>query len=253
MRATAGHGPRKVVILGGWFGVAGHWAPFLEAVDEERFECLVFDYRGYGDRRDEAGEFSFVGTAGDVWRAVDALGWSRVTLIGHSMGGMAMQRVALAHPGRVEAMVGIAPVSAAGSGLDETRRAMFASAVNDRARRQALIQFSLGNRTDPAWAARLARDGWSENHPEAMAAYLSQWTGSGFEHEVQRLQTPTLVLVGAHDPGISLAAAQTTWAVHHPHAVIEEVPGTAHYPMQEAPAAVATRVQKFLACIPSPT
>jgi len=163
------------------------------------------------------------------------------------MGGMAMQRVALAAPSRVERLVGLAPVSAAGSGFDGPRLAMFERAVHDIEARQRIVHFSTGQRLAAAWSAAIARDSWRNNKAAAMAAYLPQWTAQGFADEARTLSLPVLVLVGEQDPSINAASAERSWAVHHPQAVIEVVANAGHYPMQEVPIPVATRLQQWLA------
>jgi pimeloyl-ACP methyl ester carboxylesterase len=243
-----GRGPHKAVLMNGWFGCTPHWRGFLEAVDPEAFELALFDYRGYGTRRDEAGECSFEAAAQDVLVLADTLGWPRFSLVGHSMGGVAMQRAALAARGRVDKLVGLAPVSAATSGFDAARLAMFEGALGSLQARQRIVDFSTGKRLAAAWTAHVARDSWEANAPRAMAAYLPQWALAehGFADAARTLQRPVLVMVGEHDPSITRAAAEATWGAHHPQAVIETVANAGHYPMQEAPVAVATRVQQFL-------
>jgi pimeloyl-ACP methyl ester carboxylesterase len=240
-----GRGPAKVVILGGWLGVASHWAGFLEAVDPSVFEVAVFDYRGYGSRRHVPGEHTFREAAGDVLELADALGWREFSLVGHSMGGMAMQRVALAAPQRVLRLAGIAPVSAAGSPMDDARRQLFEAAATQLEARRRVIDASTGQRLAAAWCASVAQASWDAHDPAAVAGYLRAWTQQGFADEVSRLTQPVLLLVGQHDPGINMRSVAANWLQHHQRALVEEIAGAGHYPMQEAPAYTATRVQSF--------
>ncbi len=243
--AAYGHGPRKVIVMNGWLGVARHWTPLLEALDPARFQVVVFEYRGYGARRDVGGPHTFEAAAQDVLSLADTLGWDRFSLVGHSMGGMAMQRVALAAQQRVCALVGLAPVSAAGSGMDAARLALFERAVHDDEARAAVLHASTGQRLTPTWSARCAREA-QENAPEAMAAYLRAWTGGGFSDQVAGLRLPVQVIVGEHDPGINAAMAARTWQQHYPQAQVAVMPNTGHYPMLEAPLATAACVQGWL-------
>ncbi len=242
-----GTGPRKAIVMGGWMGCAAHWQEFLGAIDAQAFEVAVFDYRGYGTRRGLAGAWTFHEAAGDVLQLADALGWSRFSLIGHSMGGMAMQRVALAAPARVERLLGIAAVSAAGSGMDASRVALFEQAVADAAIRSRIVDFSTGQRLSKAWCDRIAADSWQSHRPEAVAAYLREWAFDGFADEAGTLRLPVKLLLGEHDPSITTALAERSWRLHHPQVEIETIGNAGHYPMQEAPIAVASSVQRWLA------
>ncbi len=242
---THGKGPTKVIVMNGWLGLSRHWRPMLEALDPQRFECVVFEYRGYGSRRLHEGSFHFQEAASDVLSLADSLGWSTFSLIGHSMGGMAMQRVALQARDRVRSLLGIAPVSAAGSNMDASRRAFFESAVGDVTARQQIFHLSTGQRLTSTWSRRMAIDS-TENDPQAMRAYLAEWSSTGFADRLDGLDLPVSVLVGEFDPGINAVSAEKTWRIHYPHAHIEAIPQTGHYPMQELPASVAARVESWL-------
>jgi pimeloyl-ACP methyl ester carboxylesterase len=61
------------------------WAPVTGRF-AERFQVFAFDLRGHGGS-DWPGEYSFELMRDDVVAALDELGLSRVTLVGHSMGG----------------------------------------------------------------------------------------------------------------------------------------------------------------------
>jgi esterase len=242
-----GDGPRKAVVMNGWLGCARHWQGMLEAIDPRQFQLAVFDYRGYGTRRGEPGRCSFQESAHDVLQLADALGWDRFSLIGHSMGGMAMQRVALATPARIERLLGIAPVSAAGSRMDAQRLALFEQAVGDVAARSRIVDFSTGQRHAKAWCDRVASDSWQEHSAAAVGAYLKEWALDGFAEAARTLSLPVKLLLGAHDPAITSDLVERTWRVHHPEVVVEVVDNAGHYPMQETPIAVATSVQRWLA------
>ncbi len=243
-----GNGPHKAIVMNGWMGSASHWQTMLDAMDLSQVHIAVFEYRGYGTRRDDAGRFTFKEAAEDVIGLADKLRWDKFALIGQSMGGMAIQRVALTAPDRIEGILGLAPVSAAGSGMDATRLAMFEPAANDAAARNKIIQFSTGQRLTQAWSQSIAEDA-SDHLPEAMLGYLREWAVDGFVPEVEALSSrkiPVKVMVGEHDPSINLALAERTWHVHYPYADIEVIGNAAHYPMQEAPLAVAAKVQAWL-------
>jgi len=241
-----GNGPRKAIVMNGWLGCAANWQSMFEAVDPTACELAIFDYRGYGTRRETLGAYTFEEAAQDVLALADQMGWNRFALIGHSMGGMAMQRVALKAPGRVDSLLGLAPVSAAGSRLSGDRLTLFELAVTDEGARQRIVDFSTGGRLSSTWCAAMARAAGSAHLPKAMLAYLRQWGQGDFSEQARSIAIPTRVIVGQYDPSINMASVATTWLMHHPHASIEEVVGVGHYLMQEAPASVGSAVERWL-------
>ncbi|MDB5966635.1 MAG: hypothetical protein JWQ72_3135 [Polaromonas sp.] len=241
-----GQGPHKAVVMNGWLGCAAHWQGMLEAVDPAAGDIAVFDYRGYGTRRGEAGEYTFDEVARDVLELADSLGWERFSLIGQSMGGMAMQRVALAAPGRIISLLGLAPVSAAGSGLAGDRLALFEQALFDEAACQRIVDFSTGKRLSPTWCAGIARAARASHAPQAMRSYLLQWGQGNFAEQASGLRLPVRVMVGQHDPSINLVSVNANWRLHHPQAEVEGIAGVGHYPMQEAPAYTGSAVERWL-------
>jgi esterase len=241
-----GHGPSKVVALNGWFGHAGDWGPMTDALDLDAFTYVLFDYRGYGRSMHLDGEFTFEETAQDVVRLADHLELESFSLVGHSMGGAAMQRVLLAAPGRIERLVAITAVPACSSGMDAQRLAMFENAVTDVEKREFILNFSTGNRLPTTWIKRMASLSWLTSTPQAFAGYLKEWATNDFSALVQGNPVQLQVIVGEHDPTLTTALMERTWLAWYPHATMQTVPNAGHYPMHETPLALAAAVEAFL-------
>jgi len=241
-----GHGPRKVLALNGWFGSSADWSAMNEALDPQAFTYVWFDYRGYGASIGRRGTYTFEETAQDVLELADHLGWERFSLIGHSMGGMAMQRVLLAAPARIERMVGITAVPACGSRMDATRLAVFQRAIAELGDREAILNFSTGNRLSPAWIAHLARQSDRHATREAFAGYLGEWASTDFSAQVAHNPVPLKLFIGAHDPTLTHELMTKTWLAWYPSATLETLANTGHYPMYETPIALATALEAFL-------
>ncbi|MCW7538819.1 alpha/beta hydrolase [Aquabacterium sp. A7-Y] len=244
---TLGHGPRKLIALSGWFGSASGWGGLPEALDFDEF-CVAFvDYRGYGRSVDRAGAYTFEEAAGDVLAVADHLGWQRFSLLGHSMGGMAVQRLLAEAPQRIERLAAVAPVPASGARMDAQRLALFERAVGDLETRRRIIEISTGSRLSAAWSARIAQESWTRSRPEAFAGYLREWAaGSGFVERIAGQPLPVKVWVGEYDPTLTPALMQRTWLQWYPHATLEIVANAGHYPTHEAPVRFATELQAFL-------
>jgi pimeloyl-ACP methyl ester carboxylesterase len=241
-----GHGPRKVLVLSGTFGHSGDWNAFAEGLDLDAATWVFFDYRGYGRSLQLSGAFTFAEAAQDMLRLADHLGWQRFSVVGHSMGGVAMQRLLLAAPQRIERMVAVAGVPACSSRMDEQRLAGFGSAADSLAQREFIINFSTGKRLPAAWVARLARQSWANVAAAAFCAYLKEWATVDFSDLVQGNATPLKVLVGAHDPSVTAELMERTWLAWYGAATLETLANAGHYPMHEVPLALAATVQDFL-------
>lgn len=241
-----GHGPHKVMVMGGWFGDAGDWRATFGALDPDAFSLVLFDYRGYGRSRQREGAYTFEESAADVLALADHLGWDRFSLIGHSMGGVAIQRVLLAAPHRIDRMLAISAVPACSSRMDGERLAMFRQAVTDVARREFIINYSTGNRLPKAWVAAMAQRSIEGSDPRAFAGYLAEWASNDFSALVNGNPVPLKVMVGEFDPTIGAALMQATWLAWYPNAQMEVLSNCAHYPMHEIPLALAAAIQTYL-------
>src|SRR6266404_4320583 len=80
-----GDGDHPVLVLNGWLGSAGAWAPLWPCLDRTRFRYFFLDYRGYGARKDVEGAHTIEEAANDVLAAADELGIGRFSVIGHSI------------------------------------------------------------------------------------------------------------------------------------------------------------------------
>ncbi|MDM0032047.1 alpha/beta hydrolase [Variovorax sp. J22P271] len=241
-----GQGGHRVLFLAGWLGTAQDWGAVLQAMDPNAVSACLPDIRGYGARRGESGNFSFSEVAQDVQRILDQLGWDNCTLVGHSMGAMAMQRVLADAGQRVRALVGIAPVPACGSRMDAQRFAAFEAAAHDVAGRQAIVAASTGQRLSANWAREVARASCQRSSEDAVVSYLNEWARKGFEDEIAGSACPVRLFVGQHDPGLTRAAIERTWLRWYSDAIVEELPNSGHYPMFETPVWLGTRLEATL-------
>ncbi|MGO4329329.1 alpha/beta fold hydrolase [Cupriavidus sp. 2TAF22] len=243
---SIGHGPNHVIALHGWFGHARGWGPLVDVLDVERFTYAFIDYRGYGTRQNMLGRFDLQEIATDVLNLGDELGWHRFSLIGHSMGGKAMQGVALLAPTRVQAMVGIAPVPPTPTPFDAPTRALFERAANELEARAAVLNHSTGDRLSRYWVDRMARASTRHADVNAFAAYFRAWADTDLSADIAGTSIPTLLLVGEHDPSLTTDVMAQTYGKAFRDLTIDVIQNAGHYPMDEAPVDLATRIERFL-------
>jgi pimeloyl-ACP methyl ester carboxylesterase len=112
-----GTGPIRVLVLHDWFCDHSSWDAALPYLTPERFTYVFADPRGYGASQTIEGNYTLDEAAEDAVALVDKLGWPRFSLIGHSMSGLIVQRVAQLVPDRIARIVAITPVEPTGMGL----------------------------------------------------------------------------------------------------------------------------------------
>lgn len=106
---------RPVLSAHGWLDNAGSFdalAPMLEG-----FRIVAFDFPGHGhsSHRAPEGVYHFIDTVALFFNIADALGWSKFSILSHSMGACAAALAAGTYPERIERMVlldGFGPESA---------------------------------------------------------------------------------------------------------------------------------------------
>jgi esterase len=251
-----GRGPHKVMVLHGWLTDAASWSALWSGVNRESFTWCFMDARGYGLSRDRRGAYSMEEIAQDALALADSLGWSVFSLVGHSMAGLAIQRVLLAAPHRVRGLVGVAAVPASGGGLVGDRRSVFDQAVETPQARAAVIDFSTGTRRGETWVRNLTQQSFACSQIEAVRGYLDAWADLDFHDEIEGNTTPVGVVIGEHDPSLSPRRMEETWLSWYPHNHLNVLPDCAHYPMHEQPVALIGAIEQSLAdhpaCTPIP-
>lgn len=241
-----GKGPRKVIGLNGWFGHARGWGPMLDSLDHNAFTYAFMDYRGYGGRRGSGGPYTLAQITRDALTLADGLGWERFGLLGHSMGGSAIQHVLADAPERVQALAAVSPVPASGAPMDEPTWNFFSAAGRDAGTRRAIIDLTTGKRLCSIWLDAMVASSLAQSDIEAFEGYLPAWAKCDFAARIQGRRLPVLVVAGEHDPALGADVCRATWLVHYPQARFEVMRNAGHYAMDETPVALATVLESFL-------
>jgi len=116
---------RPLLLLHGWPEFWLSWEPVMKRL-ADRYTLIAPDLRGFGDSTKPAGPFGPADHAADILALLDALGVARVGVIGHDVGGAAMQPLARTTPERLAGLFlfgvvypGIGPRMAAPDRLNE--------------------------------------------------------------------------------------------------------------------------------------
>jgi pimeloyl-ACP methyl ester carboxylesterase len=247
-----GAGGRPLVLVHGYMGSRRDFETQWDAL-AQLGRVLVPDLRGHGEssKTGDAKGYTLEALARDLVGWLDALGVSRFDLLGHSMGGMLALRIALAQPARVGSLL---LMSTSARPLAHVERALAeqSSALARQAGMEAVFQVMRARMADdpgrPQADRRVERDwgearywGWRRERlvamdPEAFAALgLAMLDAAPLAARLREIDCPTRVLVGAEDTPFLVSSEELAAAI--PGARLEIVPGAAHQPQHEAPAA----------------
>jgi len=93
-----------IVFIHGW---PDSWFSFSRVLPflPERIRAVALDQRGFGDSERPTSGYTIPEMAADVVALFDALGISRVTLVGHSFGSFVARQAAIARPERVAGLI----------------------------------------------------------------------------------------------------------------------------------------------------
>ena len=240
-----GSGSEGVIVNHGWFGGEA-FEPMLPFLDTDTFTYAFMDCRGYGKSKDMKGEYTMNEIAADVAGLAEHLEWSKFHMVGHSMGGMALCRVATDAGERIKSAVALNPVPASGVPLDDDTWAFMAGAKDDDGNRRGILDMTTGSRLCGKWLDMMVESSTRNSDREAFGAYLTAWSKTDFAEASKRIKTPMLVLVGEHDPNFNVEFMNSTYLAWYENAELEELKNTGHYPMQETPVYLATAIDNFM-------
>lgn len=183
----------------------------------------------------------------DAMKLIDSLGWEKFHLIGHSMSGMIVQKIAVENQSRVKSVIAITPVPACGSPGPKEMMDFFESvALNNDEAAMECVHTLTSNRYTKAFAEKMVLDNRKGSTSAARLGYMKMFFHTDFSAEVKGLQTPILVLIGEHDFEGSEAFMRSTFLQWYPNARLECCKASGHYPMIETPIALVSFIERFL-------
>ena len=221
----------------------------LAAALAPSFTVLRYDTRGHGNSSAPEGAYSFDQLAADVVGLLDVLDVDSTHFLGLSMGGMIGQHLALAAPQRVDKLVIASSTSRippeAGPLWDERIATVRAQGC------AAMVDSTLGRWFTPGF--RAAR-------PDAMqriGKLIADTPAAGYigcagairaldiTAQIGAIAAPTLVVVGADDPGTPPAMSEVI-AAAIPGARLEIIASASHLCCIEQPEIFNRLVRDFL-------
>lgn len=244
----AGAGGRPLLLVHGFTGAKEDFADHLQALAGSGWHVVAPDLRGHGGSDAPSGpeRYTLRTFALDVLALADALGWGRFVLLGHSMGGMVVQHVALEAPDRLVGLVLMDTSAGPLGGLDPELIALGKSVVAQGGM-DLLIEAQRdlpGALETPAHLRVVAtRPGYADfGERKLRASAPDMWLGVIDEivttqadrlADLARLSVPTLVVVGEQDAPFLPHARALVGVV--PGAQLAVIADAGHSPQFENP------------------
>jgi pimeloyl-ACP methyl ester carboxylesterase len=250
---VTGQGPPLIFAhgLGGnqmsWWQQVAHFAP--------NYTCVAFAHRGFAPSSAIAGGPDPADYASDLAALIDHLGFSDVRLVGQSMGGWTVLEYAIAHPGKVKALV----LSSTSGTIDRRGADPLGGAKYDTWLKAAEAEVAAGLAKDvhPAVgtgaAARVPALHLLYKSIDEMAGPLDQEkVRAGLRRTAKRtlddlkgFSVPTLLIAGGQDV-VFPAFLASAIAAKLPCAEAQLIPDSGHSPYFEQAATFNRLVEAFL-------
>lgn len=240
-------GGRPLLVIHGFTGGKDDFLHLVDPLARRGWHVVAPDLRGHGSSDHPPGQdaYDFPILAADVLALTDTLNWDRFTVVGHSMGGMLAQLIALEYRQRLAAMVLVSTFHGPVRGVDPDL-VQLGSMIVEQAGMEGLHQALVARRHQNPRAVALfermvqERPGWEERSERKLLAtspdlwralaprFLSQTDRLG---DLTGITVPTAVIVGDDDQTMRADCERIAAAI--PGARLSIVPGAAHSPQFE--------------------
>jgi pimeloyl-ACP methyl ester carboxylesterase len=237
-----------------------HWQWHKMTPDlAQHFQVIVFDSRGVGESDKPAGPYTAQLLADDTAALLEALGHRQAFVLGHSMGGFIAQALALSRPELVGKLI-LASTDFGGPHHIPVTQEALAILTNAQLDPYERMRRGVAVSTAPGWAESHADfiQEWLDyrlQHPADPVGYQAQLAiglalqsmseDDCFEHKLERLEMPTLILWGADDKVVPPGNADLL-AQRIPSSTIHILPNAGHLFPFEVPEEANEAIVKFL-------
>jgi pimeloyl-ACP methyl ester carboxylesterase len=253
---SRGDGPPIVLSHGVTLSVRT-WVKQMQSLPEAGFRTIAFDHRGHGESTVGSQGHTLDTLADDFRAVVEGLDLRDAVLVGHSMGGIAIQLFCLRHPEiAAERVAGIVLLcTMAHTALSANKRLLtlvdWLANVTPEAGRVLgfdnlgllMARIGFGRNPQPSHV-ELTRQMILACAPETRKAAPSVLLGLDLTAELPRISVPTLVIGGTNDV-ITPPAESRRIARLVPGARLEMLEGSGHMAMLEQADAVDRLIAEF--------
>lgn len=262
-----------VLLLHGKNFPASTWEPTIRFLTARGYRVIAPDQIGFGKSSKPARyQYSFHQLASNTKAVLDRAGLTKVSVVGHSMGGMLATRFSLMFPDRVEKLVLVNPI-----GLEDWKTVVPYRSIDQwyeqekKATPESVRAYQRNSYYGGTWKPEYERLIETSigvlHHPDypkiawASALTYDMIFTQPVVYEFPNLKVPTLLIIGQRDrtalgkAGIPKEIAATLGdypalgkrtAAAIPGAQLVEIPGVGHVPQVEAFEAYSQALAQFL-------
>jgi pimeloyl-ACP methyl ester carboxylesterase len=227
-----------IVFVHGAGGTQEHWRFQLRQLPI-RWNALAVDLPGHGESQGDG--YPSIPEYRDFLRdLLDALGFSRAVLVGHSMGGGIAQGFALSYPDRLAALV----LVGTGARL-RVHPDIFAAIRRDMGEAGRLISGWAYSSAAMLATVASAAEAFARNRASVLEGDFRACDAFDLIGEIPKIRTPTLIVSGEDD---RLTPVKYARFLHDkiPGSALSILPGAGHMVMLEKPAEFNRLLTAFL-------
>jgi 3-oxoadipate enol-lactonase len=233
-----------IVLLHGWMCNRGFWNETMHFLSQS-YQVLSIDFRGHGDSDVPNGGHFLEQLAEDAYEVIEELGFKRVVLVGHSMGGMVAQQFCVNHMDHVSGLLLVTTIAA-----DIENRLISKRIELETPRlgfRNAFLKYFEGWFA-PSTDQKLIQ--WVREEmlrvPEHVGISLVRsYRQFDLRSHLLNFSMPTLV-IGAGADASAVPFESKILAETIPTAQLVMVKGSGHFPMLENPMLLNKAIEEFL-------
>lgn len=247
--AAGDPGATPLIFLHGIGGAARAWRQQL-ATFGSRFRTIAWDMPGYGGSVPLA-SVSIAALADALQQFIEQIGANRPVLVGHSIGGMIVQKWLVQSPKLARAVVLAQTSPAFGKADGDWQKSFIAARFGPLDRGEtmkslapSLVKELVGDDPDPK-GMELARECMSSVPEASYRAMMLALIGFDQRSTLKDISVPTLLLSGSRDNNAPAPMMAKT-ATYIPSAEYVELPGVGHLANLERPDAFDKALGGFL-------
>lgn len=251
------YGQGEALILIPGMGVDHKGWLYQVPVFKRHYRVILFDPRSLGRSERPRQLYDVKTMADDVLGLMDRLGIQRAHIMGHSLGGVVAQEIAVNHPERVIKLILVSSSLGKGEpqdfnpellevlGLKEGDTQIDFSRLNVRRTLYALVGMTFNKKSYRKTMQFLSMLFFQPSKFEGLADQLKAVSDYSSRDKISQIKSPTLVITGAEDRLVSPHCSEVL-AEKIPNAELMMVPGASHALNIETPYQFNQTILAFL-------